>query len=543
MFKNFFVLRRLVNELNNIARGAIIESIFSQERNTLIIACSILDNTYYIEISAAVQSSYIIIRNSYSRAKKNTIDFFNPLIKSRIKEITMSESDRVIKLDTTNGQLYFIIRGPGTNIFYIYNDSVQSFKKTPADNLKDTVSELKSAAFSNLQVSPGFSGIISDLPSDVKKKYPQMNKDIIAEAEFRKKKEPTVPIEQIFTNIVNDIYDSDFCIFSDSGIGKYFLAPISFGQYSGFDKTVYTSLNEAIANLIKRQFYFARGETSKKVIEKYLNTELEKISHKLNNLKNRISKGSSEQKYSNYGNLLLVNLWKIHKGEEFTEVEDIYNDNTVIKIKLDPKLSPQKNTDYYFDKSRSEKINFEKSKILYSQLLKRYDFLLRKKEKLNLIDDNKQYEELKKELKIKTEDYKNSTENMGDKFKHYLIDNKYDVYVGKDSTNNDVLTTKFAKQNDYWFHARGVPGSHVVLRVVNTKEVVPKNILKKTASIAAFHSKAKTAGVVPVSYTFKKYVIKKKGMEPGKVAMLKEEVFLVRPEIPDGCEYQSSDLE
>ena len=543
MFKNFFVLKRLVNELNNLARGAVIEIIFSQERNNLIIACSNMDAYFYIEISAAVQNSYITLRNSYSRAKKNTIDFFNPLIKSRIKEISMSENDRIIKLDTSNGQLYFIIRGPGTNIFFVQNGSIQSFKKTPPESLSTILSELEEAVFSNIKVLPDFSGINSGLLSDFRKKYPQINKDMLAEAEARKNKDTSLLPEQILTSIVEEIYNNDFCIFSDSGLGKYHLAPFSFEQYSGFEKTTYPDLNEAIINLIKRQYYFSRGETSKKVIERYLAAELEKISHKLNNLRDRISKGSSEIKYSKYGNLLLVNLWKIHKGEELTEVEDIYNNNAIIKIKLDPKLSPQKNADYYFEKSRSEKINYEKSKSLYSQLVKKYDFLLEKKEKLSLITDNKEYEDLKKELKIKTEDYRNSNENIGDKFKHYLVENKYDVYVGKDSTNNDLLTTKFAKQNDYWFHARGVPGSHVVLRVVNTKEAVPKNILKKTASLAAFHSKAKTAGVVPVSYTFKKYVIKKKGMEPGKVALLKEEVLLVRPEIPDGCEYQSTDLE
>ena len=65
-------------------------------------------------------------------------------------------------------------------------------------------------------------------------------------------------------------------------------------------------------------------------------------------------------------------------------------------------------------------------------------------------------------------------------------------------------------------------------------------MLKKAASIAAFHSKAKTAGIVPVAYTFKKYVVKKKGDPAGTVRLLREEVLLVRPEIPAGCEYITS---
>ena len=129
----------------------------------------------------------------------------------------------------------------------------------------------------------------------------------------------------------------------------------------------------------------------------------------------------------------------------------------------------------------------------------------------------------------------NAKETQVFNFRHFLIDNKYHLYVGKDSKNNDLLTLKFAKQNDYWFHARSVSGSHAVLRVDNIKEAIPKSILKKAASIAGFYSKAKTSKVTPVTYTLKKYVVKKKGMEPGKVALLKENVLLVPPEIPIEC--------
>ncbi|MCB9205734.1 MAG: DUF814 domain-containing protein [Ignavibacteriales bacterium] len=101
--------------------------------------------------------------------------------------------------------------------------------------------------------------------------------------------------------------------------------------------------------------------------------------------------------------------------------------------------------------------------------------------------------------------------------------------------SNDYSFVKFAKQNDYWFHARGLPGSHVVIRVDNVKEGIPKDIIKKGASLAAYYSKAKTAGTAPVSYTLAKFVYKKKGMEPGKVFLTKESTLLVKPEIPKNC--------
>jgi predicted ribosome quality control (RQC) complex YloA/Tae2 family protein len=119
----------------------------------------------------------------------------------------------------------------------------------------------------------------------------------------------------------------------------------------------------------------------------------------------------------------------------------------------------------------------------------------------------------------------------------FILDGKFHVVVGRDSKSNDMLTVKLAKQNDYWFHARGMPGSHVILRVDNPKEAIPKNILNCAASIAAYYSKAKTAKVAPVAYTLRKFVRKNKNMNLGQVIMTKEKVLLVKPEIPQNAQF------
>jgi predicted ribosome quality control (RQC) complex YloA/Tae2 family protein len=254
-----------------------------------------------------------------------------------------------------------------------------------------------------------------------------------------------------------------------------------------------------------------------------------------------LEKGSSEEKYNKFGNLLLINLSSIKKGMKEIEVEDIYIDSEKIKIKLDPLLAPKQNTDRYFEKARNEKIRLLKSTQLYDATEKKYSELLSINKLLELPGTNKELNEIMKKLKIKEKAQTEQKDDISKKFKQYFINNKYRVYVGKDSKNNDLLTTKFAKQNDLWFHARSVSGSHVVLRVDNTKEPVPKDILRKAASLAAFHSKAKTAGLVPVSYCFKKYVVKKKSMPVGQVILLREQSLLVKPEVPEGCEYVQND--
>ncbi len=272
-------------------------------------------------------------------------------------------------------------------------------------------------------------------------------------------------------------------------------------------------------------------------LNKHIHKELVKLSSKLNNLKGRIDRGSKEEEYGKIANLLLINIHSIKKGMNKIELEDLYEPGKPVKVNLNPKLSPKKNVDAYFDKAKSERIGLVKSRELYEKLQNEFTQLKEFEKRVEKTEEPEELRKLMKELKMPTTGTTHKSDDMKDKFKHYIIEGKYNVFVGKDSKNNDLLTMKFAKQNDYWFHARSVPGSHVVLRIDNSKESVPKPILKTAASLAAFHSKAKTAGVVPVSYTFKKYVVKKKGMEPGKVALLKEDVLLVKPEVPDNCEY------
>ena len=121
------------------------------------------------------------------------------------------------------------------------------------------------------------------------------------------------------------------------------------------------------------------------------------------------------------------------------------------------------------------------------------------------MEDQESLLQIKKELKMKSEQSL-SVDTKENPYIGISLACKYHIYVGKDSKNNDG-SQLFAKQNDFWFHARSVSGSHVVLRVENTKEVIPKNILQKTASLAAFYSKAKLLNRT-VTYTLKNMLIK-----------------------------------
>ena len=114
----------------------------------------------------------------------------------------------------------------------------------------------------------------------------------------------------------------------------------------------------------------------------------------------------------------------------------------------------------------------------------------------------------------------------------YELPGGFEVLAGKTDADNDILSLRTAKPNNLWFHAHGLPGSHVILRHPDGDK--PDNTTIKTAaSIAAWHSKARNAGTVPVSYTEAKHVGKPRGAKPGSVNIKREKTIKVRPALPE----------
>lgn len=110
----------------------------------------------------------------------------------------------------------------------------------------------------------------------------------------------------------------------------------------------------------------------------------------------------------------------------------------------------------------------------------------------------------------------------------YILPGNWKVVVGRTDADNDYLSLKVAAADDWWFHVRGMPGSHVVLKCPAGEEP-DKQTLKKAAAIAAYHSKARGGGIVAVSCTRARHVTKPRDAKPGTVRIRKEVVLKVRP--------------
>ena len=113
----------------------------------------------------------------------------------------------------------------------------------------------------------------------------------------------------------------------------------------------------------------------------------------------------------------------------------------------------------------------------------------------------------------------------------YALPGGFRILAGRSEADNDVLSLRVARPNDHWFHAHEVPGSHVILQ--GPEGVQPdKALLKVAAAVAAYHSKARAGGVVPVSCPKAQNVSKPRGAKPGTVQIRKETTIKVRPGLP-----------
>ena len=221
----------------------------------------------------------------------------------------------------------------------------------------------------------------------------------------------------------------------------------------------------------------------------------------------------------------MANMHAIKEGMNSVTVENFYNANQSISIPLKKELSPQKNAEILYRKSKNQGIESQKLKENISN--KEFQ-LLKMEEQLETIVSIKEVRELRQFLKDENIGLNSEVEKIQKQlFKRFEVDG-FEVLVGKNSTNNDLLTLKYAKKEDYWFHAKDVSGSHTILKTQAGKKVLDVT-KEKVAIIAAFYSKRKTDSLCPVIITLKKYVRKPKGFPAGRVVVDKEEIILVNP--------------
>ena len=257
----------------------------------------------------------------------------------------------------------------------------------------------------------------------------------------------------------------------------------------------------------------------------------ERLSRKINLQRGELARSEDREHLRVCGDLINANLYRIERGSAFADLENFYDENRLMRVKLDPALNATQNAQKYYKEYRKaktaqqvlgEQIAQAEQELLYVDSV--FDCLSRAQSESEL---NEIRQELREEGYLKA---------VRDKRKppaplaplEFVSSEGFRILVGRNNRQNDKLTLKQANNNDIWLHTKNIPGSHTI--IVTGGRQPGDATLKEAAMLAAYHSRAKDSSQVPVDYTQVRYVSKPQGAKPGMAISVHYQTLFVTPQ-------------
>ena len=267
-------------------------------------------------------------------------------------------------------------------------------------------------------------------------------------------------------------------------------------------------------------------------LRRIVTTAIERTSKKYELQQKQQKDTEKKEKYRIYGELLNTYGYHLEEGARSLEALNYYT-NEMITIPLDEHLSAAENAKKYFDRYTKLKRTEEALNELLEETRSDLEHLESIRTSLDIALDEDDLVEVREELM--EYGYLRRKGSSGKKKKivsrpfHYRSSDGFDIYVGKNNFQNDELSFKFASGNDWWFHAKGQPGSHVIVK--SNGEELPDRTFEEAARLAAFYSKGRQAPKVEIDYTQKKNLKKPNGAKPGFVIYHTNYSMIAEPKI------------
>ncbi len=299
-------------------------------------------------------------------------------------------------------------------------------------------------------------------------------------------------------------------------------------EFCAFPLTMYTHGEDhivsfdSISSLLEK--YYAEKNTLTRIRQKssdlrrIVQTALERNVKKYDLQLRQMKDTEKRDTYRVYGELLNTYGYSVEPKAKSMEALNYYT-NEMITIPLDPAMSPQENAKKYFEKYNKMKRTFEALSQLTQEVKDEITHLESIMASLDIALQEEDLVEIKEELTesgyIRRKGGAKKAKVTSKPF-HYLSSDGFHIYVGKNNYQNDELTFQFANGNDWWFHAKGIPGSHVVLKSDGAEEL-PDRTFEEAGRLAAYYSKGRGQDKVEIDYIQKKHVKKPNAAKPGFV--------------------------
>ncbi len=392
-------------------------------------------------------------------------------------------------------------------------------------------------------------GILSAQPTSICKaiysSYTGISPLIANEVAYRAGLDGDAPIASLSQEELMHLSDHFLWMMQDVAEGKFSPviiredeAPVEFAaveltQYADLDCEHYESVSRMLESYYAQKDFYTRIRQKSADLRHVLGNLLDRNYKKYQLQQKQLVDTEKREKYRVYGELLQAYGYGLPEGAKVLEAPNYYDDNKIIKIPLDPTMTPQENAKKYFDRYGKLKRTYEASVRLVAETKAEIDHLESIQNALDIAQNADDLAQIKEEMTESGYIRRHGTgkkKAIKSKPLHYRTADGYDIYVGKNNYQNDQLTFHLAEGNDWWFHAKGMPGSHVVAKTGGDGQL-PDHVFEEAAALAGYYSKGKNSEKLEIDYLQKKNVKKPNGSAPGFVVYYTNYSMTIKPEI------------
>lgn len=558
-----FVVAALVREMNDKLLGGRLYKIAQPEEDELFITVKNNKEQYRLLLSASASLPLVYILQDNKPSPLTAPNFCMLLRKhisnGRIISVTQPGLERIIRFEIEHldemGDLckkFLIVELMGKHSNIIFCDE--------SDMIIDSIKHIPAYVSSVREVLPGrpyfipnttgkhnpleingdaFRAIMSDKPMPVSKGlYSSLTgispvsaeeichlASIDGDSPSNCMTEPELThLYGTFHNVMEDISSDSFspCIvYKDEEPVEFSAIPLTM-YTDADDKSLRIEKNSSISDVLisfyEKKNNITRIRQRSADLRQIVNTALERNNKKYDLQLKQLADTDKREKYRIYGELINAYGYDIPDGAKSFEALNYYT-NEMITIPLQEDLTARENSIKYFERYNKLKRTYEALSKLTVETKEEIDHLESISNALDIAVSYDDLVQLKEEMieygYIHRKGSKNKREKITSRPFHYISSDGFHMYVGKNNYQNEELTFKLATGNDWWFHAKNIPGSHVIVKTENKE--LPDNTFEEAARLAAHYSKASKQEKVDVDYIQKKHIKKPAAAKPGFV--------------------------
>ena len=554
------VIANLVHDIRNKLEGGKINKIAQPEKDELLFTVKNNKETLRLSISASASLPLVYFTETNKPSPLTAPNFCMLLRKhigtGRIVEVSQPGLERIIELkiehldelgDLQRKRLIVELMGKHSNIIFCKEDG------TILDSIKHVSAQVSSVR----EVLPGrmyfiphttdkedpltiseesFVRVIGSTPAPVQKALYQKLTGIspiigteichMASVDGDRSANELTPAElthlyHMFTLLMDDVKTGTFTpniIYRGEEPVEFASVPLTCYESGDYQEKKFDSISHLLDCYYSEKNAVTRIRQKSVDLRKIVQTALERNYKKYDLQEKQLKDTEKRDKYKVYGELLNTYGYELTGGEKELVCTNYYTGKEV-KIPLDPQLTARENSQKYFDKYGKLKRTFEAQSQLIEETKQEIEHLESISTSLDIALKEEDLTQIKQELTeygfIKKHGPAGKKVKITSRPFHYLSSDGFHIYVGKNNYQNEELTFKIATGNDWWFHAKGIPGSHVIVK--SEGKELPDRTFEEAAGLAAYYSKGRENEKVEIDYVQKKQVKKVAGAAPGFV--------------------------